>query len=118
MPTPVTSLPSATGQTMDGRPSARSAALRRPCSQMIALTLAICRLGPALRITAVYFLVVGSSAQRQRRDAVAVGHPQRARHPELHEPQLAIRSAVMLARNRVHRCAEGWPSLAGRGRDG
>src|SRR5262249_16596864 len=55
-----TSEPSPTGQTMARSPSARSEKLRRPCSQMIASTPLMCRFGPALRIMAVYVLVVVS----------------------------------------------------------
>ena len=57
IPIPLTSLPSATGQTMGSTPSSRRAKFRRPCSQMIFSTPVLCRFGPAFRITMQYSFV-------------------------------------------------------------
>ncbi len=60
MPTPVTSLPSEIGQTIDNFPSARSEKFLRTCSQMIFSTPSLFLFGPTFKITTQYFLVVAS----------------------------------------------------------
>src|SRR6266571_4644398 len=60
IPTPVTSLPSEIGQTIDNIPSARSAKFLRTCSQMIFSTPSSFLFGPTFKITTQYFLVVAS----------------------------------------------------------
>jgi len=61
IPIPLTSLASITGQTIDSKPSARSAKFLRPCSQIICFTSARPIPGPALRMTAVNVFAVGNN---------------------------------------------------------